>query len=166
MKLYDILFAIVKEYCRICGRREDKVFKIRSFAEKHKETLTVFGCTLLYGLLAYLFRIPCPIKETTGVSCPGCGMSRALISMLKFDWSTAVHYHPLVFFVIPVLICLIIFYERKTVKAQRILLGLSVLALLAVYIYRMIIVPSPVLEFAPENSLVVRLWTKIGSLFR
>jgi hypothetical protein len=35
----------------------------------------------------------CPIRAATGVPCPGCGLSRASIAMVKGDWQTMTQYH-------------------------------------------------------------------------
>ncbi len=41
--------------------------------------------------------IPCIFFLTTGFKCPGCGVSRMFISMLKFDFVSAFHYNPVIF---------------------------------------------------------------------
>lgn len=38
---------------------------------------------------------PCLIYAATGVSCPGCGMTRAAAAMLRGDWSATWRLHPL-----------------------------------------------------------------------
>ncbi|MEX0797649.1 MAG: DUF2752 domain-containing protein [Acidimicrobiia bacterium] len=38
----------------------------------------------------------CPFALTTGVACPGCGMTRAAGYLLRGDLSSALRYHPLV----------------------------------------------------------------------
>ena len=35
----------------------------------------------------------CPVKMLTGYDCPGCGMTRAIISFFKFDFKKAFGYH-------------------------------------------------------------------------
>ena len=44
----------------------------------------------IYVVLVYTtgFKIPCPIKFTTGFDCPGCGISRVLFSYLRLDFKT------------------------------------------------------------------------------
>ena len=50
------------------------------------------------------FELPgwkCPIKTALGIPCPGCGLSRASVLLLKGEWLQAVQYHffaPLVLF--------------------------------------------------------------------
>jgi hypothetical protein len=36
---------------------------------------------------------PCPFRATTGRPCPGCGMSRALAALARWDWSAALAFH-------------------------------------------------------------------------
>ena len=66
--------------------------------------------TLLIHLVAaalfalWLFLTGCPIHKLTGLPCPGCGMSRALFSLVRLDFAGAWYYHPLVFFLpLPIL---------------------------------------------------------------
>lgn len=62
----------------------------------------------------------CLIKNTFGVECYGCGMTRALFSLLYLDFDGAFHYNRLVVIVAPVLIFIwiksIIFSFRKRKK--------------------------------------------------
>lgn len=38
----------------------------------------------------------CPFALSTGVACPGCGMTRAASALVRADLGTAVAFHPLV----------------------------------------------------------------------
>lgn len=38
----------------------------------------------------------CPFALTTGIACPGCGMTRAAGYLIRGDLSSALRYHPLV----------------------------------------------------------------------
>jgi hypothetical protein len=35
----------------------------------------------------------CPVKSTLGVSCPGCGLTRATVLLAQGHWKTAVNLH-------------------------------------------------------------------------
>ena len=50
------------------------------------------------------FYIPCPIKFLTGFYCPGCGITRMILSILKGDLYQAFRYNPLVFILMPFII--------------------------------------------------------------
>ena len=57
--------------------------------------------------------ITCPIKFITGISCAGCGMSRAWMAFLHLDIAKAFAYHPL-FWLVPIA-CLL--YTSKYFRA-------------------------------------------------
>ena len=40
----------------------------------------------------------CMIRNVTGYPCPGCGMTRAHIEVLKLNFKKAFYYHPLFIF--------------------------------------------------------------------
>lgn len=67
---------------------------------KNSLLLTVLYIAVL--LIFWYFKIPCFFKEFFGISCPGCGMSRAVLSVIKFDFVAAFSYHPM-FWSLPVL---------------------------------------------------------------
>ena len=46
--------------------------------------------------LSYL-GMRCLILRVVGIHCPGCGMTRAFLALLRLDFSAAWGYHPMVF---------------------------------------------------------------------
>lgn len=57
--------------------------------------LSITGALGLHGFLLAL-GLPswqCPIRHGLGVPCPGCGLSRAMISSLHGDWQHALLMH-------------------------------------------------------------------------
>ena len=62
-----------------------------------------FFCLLLGVYVAFitLTGIGCPIRFFIGISCPGCGMSRAVLLMLSGHFQAAFRMHPLVYAVLP-----------------------------------------------------------------
>lgn len=56
----------------------------------HRQLLALL-CSAAAALLLY----KCPLKLLTGLDCPGCGLSRALLCLLRLDFQGALHYHPL-----------------------------------------------------------------------
>lgn len=110
------------------------------FAKKRKNKIlriSVFLLLLLYFVMEYY---KCPFYFFLGVSCPGCGMSRAFVSLLHLDFVQAFRYHPLYPIVIVGLI--IWFLHKKKIigiskKTQDILLILVALLFVAVYALRL-----------------------------
>lgn len=48
--------------------------------------------------------LPCPVKQTIGMDCPGCGMQRAIIDLLRGEFvNSFIAYPPLM----PIIIMLI-----------------------------------------------------------
>ncbi len=43
----------------------------------------------------------CPTAGLTGYPCPGCGLTRAALAVVRGDFATALAFHPLVFVVGP-----------------------------------------------------------------
>ena len=54
-------------------------------------------CTIagFYLFLELVLGVTCPILYFTGISCAGCGMSRAWMCLLHLDFAGAFYYHPL-----------------------------------------------------------------------
>lgn len=131
--------------------------KRRPGGKRYKEILypaAVIG--LFYGVL-FLFGITCPIKFITGVSCPGCGMTRAWLSVLRLDFAAAFHYHPL--FMVPP--AAIVIYFLKPVMNRNIYRGVMLTfagAFGIIYLCRLIYAGGDVVVFQPENNIIFRLF--------
>ncbi len=61
----------------------------KKLEENIKDIIVVF-LMLIYKYMG------CPIRFFTGVPCPGCGMTRAVIALLKFEPKAAYQYHPMI----------------------------------------------------------------------
>ena len=125
--------------------------------KKHRELLIVLLALAIYCVISYFVHIPCPIKWTTGISCPGCGMTRSLLSLCRLDVQKALYYHPLIFYIIVIAPVLLVLHLRGMVKARKTLVLISAILMVLVYLYRVIFIPSPVVVFAPENGIFPRL---------
>ena len=100
---------------------------------------TVVGIVVAILTYCYLFSqgITCPIKHFTGVSCPGCGMTRAMISALQLDFHKAFYYHPLWFTVVPFALLTALFALKKRKKSLICLFVVFLIIFLSVYLIRM-----------------------------
>ena len=75
--------------------------------------LIVVLILIAYLLLGHFFHLyfRCPIYTVTKLYCPGCGLTRMLLSILKLDFYQAFRYNPLIFIMLPFIIFL---YIEKT----------------------------------------------------
>ena len=107
--------------------------------------------------MLHLLQITCPIKWFTGVSCPGCGMTRAVLHALRFDVAAAFHFHPL-WCVLPfAAVALLLLHVKGKRRAFKALLYLLIAAFLAVYLVRLLWGDGSVVRFAPQDSLPARI---------
>jgi len=102
--------------------------KIKNFKDK------LFTCFLLAIIVICfaVFEIPCFFKQLFGISCFGCGMTRAYINLLQLDFIGAFKMHPM-FWSVPILLVFYlfdwkIFKSRFFNNAALILIGLGFLA--------------------------------------
>lgn len=61
-----------------------------------KEKLLVTAGVMIGITLMYLFQVGCPILRLTGVMCPGCGMTRAVLLLLQGRMADATRQHGMV----------------------------------------------------------------------
>ncbi len=132
---------------------------------KHKTPITL-GAILVAGyLLLFACGITCPIKHLTGISCAGCGMSRAWFHALTFRFAEAMEFNP-VFWIVPPL-GLFWLLQKKHRRIGTVGLLLCMVILLVTYLLRLIDPTDTVVVFAPENGAVWRavraLLTFIGN---
>lgn len=63
--------------------------------------ILLIGILCIVFYLKYNIGIPCIFHELTGFYCPGCGLTRAIASIVKLDFYQAFRYNILVFVLIP-----------------------------------------------------------------
>lgn len=110
-----------------------------------------------------LVGITCPIRFLTGISCAGCGMTRAWLALLRLDFSSAFAYHPLFWLPVPGLVVLLL--RRRIPKSLfRLTLAVIVVLFLVVYVIRLLSPEDTVVTFAPSQGLIGQLlrhlWNK------
>lgn len=131
--------------------------------KKWQNVTALFTIAVFYLILELVFGITCPILFLTGISCAGCGMSRAWFCALRLDFVGAFQYHPL-FWILPVGIALFLYWNKIPKKIQKILPAAACILFLAVYIWRMLDPSDTIVVFHPENgaifSLISNLFTK------
>lgn len=123
-----------------------------------------YGKLLLFAAMAaFYFTHGCPIRFFTGISCPGCGMSRALSALLRLDFSLAFEMHPLVF-LLPLAVC--VYFLRRLIpkKFLRLIYTLALILLATVYIIR-ITSGSSVVYADPESGMLFRMFNNLINIF-
>ncbi len=98
----------------------------------------------------------CLFKMVTGFPCPGCGLTRAFLSILHFDFKASFFYNPS--WPVVILIVLVIFFSPtklgKTLMHSKIFWAFSIGIIFGLYIYRMInIFPNYPLNYEPRNLI-------------
>jgi len=78
-------------------------------------TIAVCHIVLVPILSFLLYLCGCPFSRIFHTPCPGCGMSRAYIALLRFDIAAAFGYHPLFFLGLP----LILYVTHRNVLKRR-----------------------------------------------
>ena len=76
----------------------------------------VIGGMLIYASILYIFKIGCPILRITGIPCPGCGMTRAWLSVLRLDFVAAFEYNAM-FWSIP-LLCILLLLDGNLFRKK------------------------------------------------
>ena len=75
-----------------------------------KKYRIILCCCIIYiaviSILYVIFGFTCPFRILFGISCPGCGMSRAINALLHFKIYEAIRFHPLIF-LLPVIFYLL-----------------------------------------------------------
>lgn len=137
--------------------------RLKELFIKHKDALLSVAAVALLYLVLFLLGITCPIKFATGVSCPGCGMTRAWLSVFRLDFAAAFDFHP-IFWIVPLVALFMLL--KKRIPALRglpskIALIAVVLLFVAVYLFRMFDPDCTVVVFQPTNSIFYRIIQRI-----
>lgn len=111
----------------------------------------------IFLILTYIFKIiNCPIKFICGYPCPGCGMTRAGFSILRFDFVAAFKYNPLIF-IFPVILWIVIFNERPIISKiykSNVFWIVILIVVVITYVLRLIFVyPNIPMDYY-ENNLI------------
>jgi len=84
-------------------------------AKKYLIVLTIGLAYLAWVLLTGL-RIPCPVYSALGLKCPGCGVTRMIVSLVKLDFQAAFNYNSFLFLTSPVILLCIFVPEYHFIK--------------------------------------------------
>ena len=93
------------------NREMRKRYVIRTWAE-----IAAIGGIYLLVILLTPLRIPCPIRFLTGFQCPGCGVTRMVLDLLKLDVRQAFRDNAFVLLILPVLVPWGIYRTKKYIE--------------------------------------------------
>lgn len=78
---------------------------VKKYLYRHALVVTVVGYVGIALMLVKWFGIdilpPCLWKLVSGHNCPGCGLTRATLSLMSLDFEAAFHLNPLIFILLP-----------------------------------------------------------------
>lgn len=140
----------------------DRTYTAYKWKTVPQRLLLLAGLALIVAVLG-----GCPTRRFLGISCPGCGMTRACLSLIQLDFRAAFDHHPLVFLLAPALLY-VVFREvlpfalgRKT---ECVLIGVFLLALVLVYGYRMFFLHAAVLKTDFSSSVLYNIISLLKGL--
>ena len=106
-------------------------------------------------LVFFALDIGCPIKFFTGISCPGCGMTRAVWSAVRLRFSEAFYYHPL-FGLVPIMFVLYIFGYKIKTRYVKYIWAVIITLFLLVYIIRLLFYPNNIVLIDISNGFMLK----------
>lgn len=114
-----------------------------------------FALYFLFGRL-FLYSL-CPMVMLTGLPCPGCGMTRAVCSILKGNFAAAWELHPFsyAFLVLALVFVIRRYILQKEIKSLAKYLAAVFVGMIVFYIYRMI-------RFFPGNPPMSYYYGSLG----
>lgn len=74
--------------------------------------ISAFLGTAIYMAVVLTLDLGCPIRNLIGFPCPGCGITRATLCLLRLDFAGAWRMNPAVFFAYPYLFFLLHYQTR------------------------------------------------------
>ena len=132
--------------------------KLIFYLKKKKNILEpLSACLAVVAFYAFLqcIGITCPVKFVTGISCAGCGMTRAWMALLHLDFSKSVYYHPL-FWLPPVALAIFACRKRMNQKVYKILIFTMAVVFVIVYICRLVKGNNEIVVFQPQKSAIIQ----------
>ena len=105
---------------------------MKSIVRVIKRTLVWLAIFVAYVALLNLLGITCPIKYLLGIRCPTCGVSRALTSLLKFDFGGYIESNP---FAIPLVFAVWLLLNASDFQKKRLSTSVAFLILCANLVY-------------------------------
>ena len=123
-----------------------------------KKLLDILVLILVFIVLV-IFGYRCPLRYLLGLSCPFCGLTRAFVSILHFDFKQAFYYH-LLWPLALVGIIIFILYNLKVIKLKKeyikVFFSFFIISFLIYYFYRLFC-GSKIVYFNFNKSLIYKI---------
>lgn len=124
-----------------------------------RDDLAALAAIALFYAALESMGITCPIRYIAGISCPGCGMSRAWLALLRLDLAGAFAFHPL-FWLPPLAAALLLFRRRMPERLFRLGMGGMCILFAVVYFLRLFTPEDTVVVFRPSQGLIGRILSR------
>lgn len=121
----------------------------------------------VFGLFFVLFEDVCPTQILFGFPCPGCGLTRAGLLLLSFQWGKAWQMHPFIY----VWLCFAVYVcYKRYIRGMKVRGGMRIAvvilsAMIVFYIYRMLMFYPEVEPMIQQKESIyhsfVAIWNKI-----
>lgn len=124
-----------------------------------KHNILKKGFYLFLFAVCLLFFYECPFDYLFGISCPGCGMTRALFSVLLLCFKRAFYYHPGIYLILPGFLLWCTDYFKLlplNPRTKKVLLTLGIAALILIYFVRLFI-GSDIVHIDIKSGLIYRI---------
>lgn len=119
---------------------------------------------LVWYVPQIFFHHYCPVVLITGFPCPGCGLTRAFVSLVKLDIAGAADYNPAIFLWVPLIVATIYlrYVRGKSIKVLLLPLIFVYVITIVIYVLRMkyMFPGKATLVYEPDN-LIAFLRTSI-----
>ena len=125
---------------------------------RYQDVVIAIAVLAVYLGVSFFVPLRCPIQWLTGISCPGCGITRALSAVCRLDFATAWYYNPVIFYLLPAAPVLLLAYFRKAKKLMDVLLWVTAGLLIGVYLYRLLVLHSPVVNVDASEGWIFQLF--------
>ena len=146
-------------------RKKAEISSNNGIGTKKKKGISLIIWLILFALYCVLttkfLGSACPAYLIFGIPCPGCGMTRAWISLFSGDIAKAFYFHPAFFAAAIIAVCVILCEIKPKLKKSKVITGIYLVlcvAFLAAYVYRMIVFfPNEEPINYNENSLLAMI---------
>lgn len=126
------------------------------------DILSAAAAIIVLYIFFDIIGIGCPIKFVTGISCMGCGMTRAWRAVLHFDLHSAFYYHP-GFWLPPIALFSLYLKYKKNIKFYKIFMFTVIGCFVTIYVARLIWFKSDIVVFQPQNNILSRVMKSINT---